>query len=144
MPKFDAGSVVERLEFTFEPFHDARGIVPEPNDRQIADFLSGMKDVIKSAEGLAKLGDVDPNDPQAMLDAMNSLDGDDYVTVMQQMCALFSKLCSGMPSAETLIQVPLRPRRLFFEWIQQEVLTPEAGPAAGTQPVPIRPQAVGG
>lgn len=144
MPSFNAGSLVEALDYSFQPFHQDSGTVPEPSDKQIGAFLSGLKTLFSEASSLAALAELDQNDPAAMLDALNSLDGDDFVNLMASMCEVFGALCSGKPSAATLKKVPVRPRRLFFEWIQQEVLSPEAAPAAGMQPVPIRPQAVGG
>lgn len=144
MPSFNAGSLVEALDYTFQPFHQDSGTVPEPSDKQIGDFLSGLKGLFSEAGGLAQLAEVDQSDPAAMLDALNSLDGEDFVNLMASMCDVFAALCSNKPSAATLKKVPVRPRRLFFEWIQQEVLSPEAAPAAGTPPVPIRQVAAGG
>jgi hypothetical protein len=47
MPGFKAQGVVEALDYDFNPYVAEKGTIPEPTDRQIAEFLSGMREVIK-------------------------------------------------------------------------------------------------
>lgn len=134
MPRFDAGALVERLDYTFQPFHKDEGTVPEPSDKQVGEFLQGLKDLLEQAAALSDLAPEagEAPDPAAMLDALNQLSGDEYVKIMGSMCDMFGALCSDKPSGQTLREVPVRPRKVFFEWVQEEVLNPEAKPAAGT------------
>ena len=142
MPKFDAGAVIERLDYTFEPFHPDHGTVPEPNDVQVGDFLEGLKELLTKYGSLA--GEVDTSDPAAMLDALGQLAGGAYVDAMHKVCDLFGGLCSGKPSSQTLQEVPLRPRQLFMQWLQGEVMAPEAVTAGGNAQVTTLRTAAGG
>jgi hypothetical protein len=44
---------------------------------------------------------------------------------MGKMCEVYSGLCSGTPTAESIRQLPMRVRNIFFAWVQQEVMSPE-------------------
>lgn len=147
MPRFDAGELVEALDYTFRPYYtgpQCEGTVPEPSDKQVGKFLHGLKDTMSEAARLTELTAEAENDPAVMLDALNQLTGDEFVKIMEQMCDMFGDLCSGKPSGATLRKVPIRPRRLFFEWVQQEVLNPEGSPGAGTGELTTSDAATGG
>ena len=149
MPKFDAGAVVEPLDFDFTtvkgyPHRRAKGDIPEPSDKQIATFLGKIRDIMKQAKGLAEGSDIDPADPMGFLNQLDSYDPDKFLEVFQTMSDAYSELCSGTPSAEEISALPMRVRALFFAWIQGEVVSPEAGPGAGMAVVtPLRPAVAG-
>ena len=50
MPAFSAERVVEALDYSFLPYTDAKGTIREPTDKQIASFLTGVKNVVKESE----------------------------------------------------------------------------------------------
>ena len=130
MPAFSAESVVEALDYSFLPYTDAKGTIREPGDRQIATFLTAIKKVIKESEDKLP-ATVDPASPASVLDALDDLDPEDVVSLMGKMAQLYSDLCSGEPSREQILALPMRVRQQFFAWLQTEVMSPEAGPGAG-------------
>ena len=144
MPAFDAGTVVEALDFTFEPFvKGCNGTIREPSDALIAGFLQGIKDVVKSIEKEIP-GGVPGDDPAALLQAADDLDPEAVVSLMARMATEYAKLCSGFPSADQILGLPMRRRQAFFMWLQSEVMTPEAGPGAGKAQVTMLPRAAAG
>ena len=150
MPTFDAGDVVEALDYDFTKAGikgaAARGTVPEPTDAAIGRFLDGLKNLYEKSQkdGLAAEGLDETASPDQMLAALNSITGDAFVTFMADTAALFSELCGGHPATETLLQMPMRVRVEFYAWIQGEVVNPEAGPGAGTAVVRSLPSAAAG
>jgi hypothetical protein len=135
---FKAEGVVEALDYDFKPYVKASGTVPEPTDRQIADFLGDMKALLKEVEGdLPK--DVNLDDPGSILAAMEDLDTEVTIKMTGKMCGVYSKLCSGTPTEKQIQDLPPRIRQIFFNWLQTEVMSPEAAPGAGSaQVTPLR------
>jgi hypothetical protein len=130
LPAFSAESVVEALDYSFKPYTDAKGTIREPTDKLIASFLTGIKKVVKESEDkLPKT--VDPDDPSSVMDALEDLDPEDMVSLMDKMAGLYANLCSGDPSKTQIKALPMRVRQQFFQWLQTEVMSPEAGPGAG-------------
>lgn len=133
MPKFDAGALASQLEFDFTGAGvDAKGIIPEPSDKLIGEYLD---DIVESFQKLAKLGDLaslDPTDPQALTAAMQAINGKEFVAALDDVAKAAAKLCGGTPSLAQIRKLPLRIRQHFFAYLQREVVNPEAGPGAGT------------
>ena len=143
MPAFDAGTVVEGLDFTFKPFvRGCSGTIKEPTDQQIAAFLRGVKDVTKQVQ--KEIPDVPEGDAAALLDAMDELDPELVVSLMAQMAQVYADLCSDYPGKDQILGLPMRHRQLFFTWLQTEVMSPEAGPGAGRAQVTQLPRAAAG
>jgi hypothetical protein len=125
LPQFNAASVVDALDFTFEPYVRAHGTIREPNDDQITAFVNAYKALTKEIrEGIPK--DIDPTDQLALLEAMEDLDVEVMVSMTQRMAGIMSDLCGGFPSREDILAVPPRIRTLFFAWLQEQVMSPEA------------------
>ena len=138
MAGFNAGEVVERLPYTLKPFADEAGDIPEPSDQMIADFMAAIRDLYKNSAAVKVATGVTEDEnlsPAKMLEALNSLDPQDIVTFHQDMAKLYSALCQGKPSAEGLLAVPLRGRQIFYAWISDEVVNPEARTGDGIAPV---------
>jgi hypothetical protein len=132
MPQFDASGVVEGLECRLKPYADFDGLIPEPTDKQIGEFLAGMKRIMKEARdklGLAE--EIDVTDPDAMAKALDDLDPDEFVRVADEMAGIHAALCNDTPSKAQILAVPLRRRMLFFNWLQSEVMSPEAATPVG-------------
>lgn len=143
MPGFDAGTIVEALEYTFEPYVSAKGTVKEPSDKQIAEFMNGIKEVITKVQ--KDLPDnIDPTDVAQIMAAMDDFSPEIMVTLADDMAEVFSALCSGRPTKIQMLALPPRRRTLFYNWLQQEVLSPEAVPGGGTGAVTTLPRAVAG
>jgi hypothetical protein len=146
MPGFNAATVVEPLDYRLEPFVQKHGRIKEPSDRQIADFLEGLKGAMKLAdEALPGAETLDTEaDPAAMLAVLDQLSGDALVRVLDELTGLYATLCSGDPSKEDLLALPLRHRTAFFGWLMGEVVSPEGGTAAGGMPAAGLPHAAAG
>jgi hypothetical protein len=149
MPAFDAGTVVEALEFTFEPYvKGCKGVIKEPSDEQIATFMAGMRERIADARKLGmeelKTDEAGQVDPEQLVDALDALTPEQTVAQLRRMSELYGALCSGRPSADQISRLPLRRRAAFFAWFQKEAINPEAGPGAGTAQVIKLPAAAAG
>lgn len=144
MSGFNAGTVVEPLNWTFEPFvPGAKGTIKEPNDDQIAQFLTDIKAFTAKFRDMVP-ADVDEGDPAQLIAALNDLDPQIVKTVNGEAAGIFAALCSGTPSEAVILQVPPRIRNMFYGWLQQEVMSPEAAPGGGSaQASTLQPAAAG-
>jgi hypothetical protein len=146
MPKFDAGDVVEDLAWDFTRAGvKAKGIVPEPSDAAIGQFLDDLKTLYSDAKASGLDLDL-PADatPDEMMTAIASVTGEAFVAFMAKLAELFATLCSGQPSTEQLLALPMRVRVKFYGWLQSEVVNPEAGTGAGTAELRALPSAAAG
>lgn len=145
MPAFNAADVVEALEWDFHGAGvKAKGVTPEPTDRQIGDFLDGLKKLFEGSRELLP-GDVSAAaTPEQMLEAMSAVTGDAFVDMMAGIAGLFAELCSNKPTKDQLLALPLRVRVHFYGWVQSEVVNPEAVTGGGNaQVMSLRPAAAG-
>jgi hypothetical protein len=135
LPGFNAATVVEALDWTFEPHvPGAKGVIPEPNDQQIADFLTGIKALTEGLQTEMPEA-IDPANTAEMMLALDDLDPQLVVRIHDQMAGIYAALCSGQPSKELILRLPTRIRILFYGWLQQEVMSPEAAPGGGNAQV---------
>lgn len=141
MPGFAAENVVEPLDWDFAPYVSARGTIPEPTDKQIAEFLTGMKALVKEIQ--ADIPDMEATDPAVIFQAMEDLDPAKTIEAVGKMCTVYAALCSGTPSAEQIQALPMRVRTIFFSWLQAEVMSPEAVSPGGNGQVRSLPIARG-
>lgn len=134
MPQFDAEGIAEGLECRLKPYADFDGLIPEPSDQQIGEFLSALKRAITGArERMGAKEDIDVTDPDQVAEAVENLEPAEFVKMADEMAALHADLCSGTPSKAQILAVPLRRRTLFYQWLQGEVMSPEAGKPAGNE-----------
>jgi hypothetical protein len=144
MIKFDAGSIAEALDYDFTAYvKGAEGTVPEPTDEQIGIFLDEVQAVTREAQDLVP-GDIDMSDAAAVLDAMNHLNPGDFVRLTSKMSGIYAKLCSNHPTEKQIQGLPMRVRRLFFNWIQEQVMNPEAVTGDGSAQAQTLPSEVAG
>lgn len=146
MPQFDASGVVEALECKLKPYADFEEVIPEPTDAQVGAFIAAMRKVLAEArEKAGRAGDVDMNDPAQVAEALADVAGDgaqEYAGDAERIAGIYAALCSGTPSKAQILAVPPRARALFFQWLQKEVMSPEAAPLAGSGQVRnLRPRA---
>jgi hypothetical protein len=134
MAAFNAGTVVEALDWTFEPFVSAKGVIREPTDEQIAAYLTAVKAL--GQEIREKVPDApEGSDPADLMAALDNLDLDSVAALTGKMAATVSALCSGDPSTDTILALPPRRRTMFYGWLQAEVMSPEAAPGGGSAQV---------
>lgn len=160
MPGFDIGRLADPLDWDFRGIRadgsiipgwpkqlaGAHGTITEPSDKQIATFLDGMKNLVSgaAAAGLTSAGITEDMPAADLVSALNELAVDDVLETVGNMAALYSALCSGKPTKTQIMLMPLRYRSAFFEWLQREVISPEAGPGAGGAVVRMPPRAAAG
>jgi hypothetical protein len=138
MTGFNAGTVVEPLDYDFRTKDNPNaihGVVREPTDRQIADYMAGVKAVVKKLKAdLPKevTSGGDDIDMAALFMAVDDLDPEVVITFHEDMAGIFATLCSGQPSREDILGLPIRIRVMFYAWIQREVMSPEAAPGGGS------------
>jgi len=128
---FDAGTVIEPLEWNFEKYGGGSGVIPEPTDRQFAQFQKSIKSLLESS-GMMPLaraaagGNINPADalklmsemPEGGLDKLND-----------QMVEIISVFTSNCPSAEQINRLPMRVRQAFMGWVMGQ-FGPKASPPA--------------
>lgn len=138
MPGFVAQGVVEALDFDFNPYVKAKGTIPEPTDNQIAHFLREIKAIFSEARsGLPE--DIDPADASSVLAAIDNLDLEAQIASLGKMAQAYAELCSDTPSAAQIMALPMRVRAIFFAWLQEQVMAPEAVTGGGqAQVTPLR------
>ena len=147
MPQFDAETIVEPITIKLEPYVKGFGwtAVDEPSDKQIGKFLKGLKEVMSDAQkAMGTSEGIDPSDVDQTLKALDSLEPEKFVEFAERMADLHADLCSGTPSKTQLLAVPLRRRMLLFNWLQGEVLNPEAASGAGNGQVRVLPSRAAG
>jgi hypothetical protein len=130
MPNFDALKVVEPLQFSFEPYLDLKGTIPEPSEAQLTAFFEAMVNVQKQAPKALKGIDAG-GDPEKMMTALGKLPEGSLAGMLGRLNKPYSDLCSGFPSEEQIGKLPPRVRLAFFAWLSGE-LNPEASGAGST------------
>ena len=134
MTGFNAASVVEPLEWTFEPFVHASGVIQEPTDEQINAYLTDVKAM--GEEIKEKIPDApEGGDPTDLMAALENLDLDSVAGMTEKMAGIIAALCSGEPSREQILALPPRRRTMFYGWLQQEVMSPQAAAGGGNAQV---------
>jgi hypothetical protein len=129
MAGFNAATVVEALDWDFHPYADANGTVQEPTDPQIRAFVDALAKLTESVRDKLPEDDGEPTAADIALALGNAIESH------QEMAGIYAALCSGEPSAETLLALPMRIRVVFYSWLQQEVMSPEAAPGGGSAQV---------
>jgi hypothetical protein len=146
MAGFDSGAVVEPLDYTFEAhIKGCKGTIAEPTDQQLADYLAGLKKLVKEYQGQLPDGLIQgESNVTDLMSAVDDLEPDIIVKFHDGIAGLFAGLCSGDPDKATLLKLPIRIRSVFYAWLQQEVMSPEAAPGAGIAQVVTMPRAAAG
>lgn len=132
MPGFDAGTVVEPLDWDFTAFGAGKGTVPEPSDARLGKFIRDVM-AAQTAEttALAPLTDA-AGDPEKVLAAIAKLPEDALIGGAEAMIKPYAELCDGSPTEAQMAKLPPRVRVAFFGWLAGE-LRPEAS-AGDSQP----------
>ncbi len=123
MAKFDSGAAVERLEYDFSAHGGPVGVVPEPSEKQVDEALAKLRDVA------AKAGGDLPADasPAQVAEALGNFSLEEQAGPMTEAVA---GLCSGSPSYDELMALPMRVRAVFRDWLLGELTDPtESRPA---------------
>jgi hypothetical protein len=146
MPSFDAGTIVEPLEYDFTRYvPNCKGTVPEPSDDDIRIFFKGMKGLAleineelgsKTEEtgGTVPEGLTGDNpDVSKLVQFLETFDDETVVNYTNRMAELIGELCHQQPAAEDILRLPYRVRNVFIGWVVGNMTNPETA-AAGTKP----------
>lgn len=119
MAKFDAGTAVSKLEYTFEAFGGSKGCIPEPEDHDVEELFDTLATLM-------------PEGSNSEEDIIEALQNDEFSMreINETMQAAVVKLCKGSPSEDDIGGLPYRVKTKFFNWLLQEITDPEDGGAA--------------
>lgn len=129
MPKFDAGTAVEKLEYDFRPYADVYGETPEPSEQAFQKFSSKQAKVMIDMDRLEK--------EMAQAEKDEKLD-DETVEVFQKrgreisdkMSKIIAELCQDKPSKDEVDQLPYRVKTAYIKHLMSQ-FSPE-GETSGT------------
>lgn len=138
MPGFDAGTIVEPLDYDFTKFGGRKATIPEPSEDAVVKMYAEMDVLVKEIAGsFVQL----PENPSAqdLVESLNQLTmSESYAPMLSGMTRIYAELCSQTPSADELGQLPPRIRALFFQWMAKQ-MRPELNAAdSKTAPRPLR------
>ncbi len=126
---FDSGQY-GTLRYDFKKFGGVQGLIPDPSDEQIEEFMRSLRQVAKEFSD-DDLDDVDVDNATAE-ELSELLDKDENLQLaaaQRAMCECYAQLCQGSPDAAALLALPLRVRQGFMQWLQRKLLSGEASAA---------------
>lgn len=151
MATFNAASILEPLDYDFtalanhpnniRELADAKGTTPEPTSERVQAFLQAsaremqrLRREARAAVADAETGKDDPagDASDAELAAVAGTDAKRGTEARKREAAMYSRLCSGDPSAATLLKLPHRHMAAWCGWLLKEVMDPEAVTGDGT------------
>ena len=148
MAGFKAEGIVDPLDYSLRPYVDEAGTIQEPSSAQVRAYITAAQKEIRRLS--AKAPDIDPEASglsagvAAVLEAM-AFRGESYAPeALKRQADMLSALCSGTPSAESLLELPHRIMLAFASWAAGEVLDPEAEAGAGNAQVTTLPSSAAG
>jgi hypothetical protein len=138
MPGFDAGTIVEPMDYDFTKFGGRKAVIPEPGEEVVKQMYKEMDELIKSiASEFVTL----PENPSAqdLVESLNQLTmSESYAPMLQGMTEIYSRLCANSPSVDELQLIPPRIRALFFQWVAKQMRPELDAVDTRTAPRPLR------
>jgi hypothetical protein len=119
MAGFNASKAVDKMEWDFRPYVDAKGVIPEPTDEQLARFQKEQARL-----GAQALEDSELS-AEEYLKKQAEIDEEVLLKNVRETAELFAAICSNTPSVEEIMKLPMRQRSAFYGWVR-ESLTPKA------------------
>lgn len=123
MGGFNAETVVEKLEWSFKPFVDAAGVIPEPSDKLVDVFWAELGRITKTTsrtEAVEKLGALDD-----AADDETDAELAEAAEIGQKTAAVFADLCQQCPTLEQIQGLPTRQKAAFYHWVCGQLVNPE-------------------
>lgn len=133
---FDAG-VFGTLRYDFKKFGGVQGLIPDPSDQMIEDFLTRLRAIAKEYGDEDATIDVETADAAELTAMLDETEGVRLADAQREVCAAIAELCQGSPNADQLLQLPFRVRQGFMAWLQRKLMNPEAS-AADSEAAPAR------
>lgn len=155
---FKAEDAVPKLEWDFTAYvPDAKGVSPEPSTEALLQFNLSMRALaeaelrVKKSMALQeadKLNDRSNEEKQAEVERWASMDFEggaievlaelarfvsveEGVRIARRQAELVAKLLQDSPTADQIMQLPMRVRTAYMGWTAGQLMDPELG-AAGT------------
>jgi hypothetical protein len=134
MAGFDAGTVVDPLDWNFEAYGGRSGTIPEPAEKTVIIYqkkiqLLASKIVEKARAQGERPADIDTNE---FLERLAKSQGEEAIAAAAELDKITGEFCKGHPTTEELAALPYRVKIAFFQWLQGE-LSPEALSAGGSR-----------
>lgn len=125
MPKFDAGSAVEPLEYDFSAYDGPVGITPEPSDHSFQKFAAKQSRLMIDADKIEK--DMTKAEKDDALDE-KALDGfqERSQKLSDQMSVIIAELCQDKPSKADVDLLPYRVKMAYTTHLMKQ-FSPEGG-----------------
>lgn len=115
MPAFNADEAVQKLDWSFKPFVDAEGVVPEPSTDRVGAFFDDLRIALDRPEG---------ETPKSVVAFMEQEAADQALFSDEKVLAAYAALCGDSPNADQLRALPHRQRQAFFGWITGQITNP--------------------
>lgn len=129
MAKFDAGNAVEAMEYDFTAFGGSKGVVPEPESKQVDQFFRIARDLAREAKASQKEKGLDKIEEMTDAEAaevLASVEVDDQSEEYEnRLSEAVGALCTNSPPAAEIKRLPFRVRAAFMSWLIGQ-LRPEA------------------
>ena len=125
---FDAGNVVEALDWSWRPYVDLSGTVPEPTDDQVRKMNAALRQASVAVTG----EDFDPEDRKALARVFGKLTDAQLKEMEAANLRAVAIVTRDSPSLEQLQAAPPRVKRAFIKWLIRELNDPE-GQATATK-----------
>lgn len=141
MPGFDASAAVEPLHCILKPFADFEGNIPEPSTVQVQEFYNAQREEMhraaeterkrREAAGADDDGSDAETDDSKPVPFVKGPTPAEVKKDTRRAAEMYSAVCSGTPTAAQIEQLPHRIFAKFAEWVNQDVINPEAATGAG-------------
>lgn len=120
---FDSGEY-GTLRYDFKKFGGIQGMIPDPSDELIEQYMRGMRDLAKefSHEGI----DTDNLSAAEIQDLMEDDANLQIAAAQRRVAEITAELCQGSPTQEQILALPFRVRQGFLRWLQTRLMDPEA------------------
>lgn len=119
---FDAGQLIEKLDYDFTAFGGTKGVIPEPSDKVLLAFQDSMR------KGLVEYGvsdDVDLTDNAAVMRVIAKLPSNQLAAFLDLQVEALAQFCQGTPTLQELQTMPVRVRNAFAGWLMGKFENPE-------------------
>lgn len=124
MPKFDAGSAVEPLEFDFSKYGGKTGTMPEPSQTEFAKFAAKQQSIQLEALSMQKRLDAADKDGKLDAEFLAEVEAEGK-KLDDRLSAAIAELFKDQPSVEDMGRLPYRVKQALSVWIVGK-FSPEA------------------
>src|ERR1044072_7518102 len=129
MPKFDAGTAVEKLEYDFSHYKGPVGVTPQPSDHAFKKFSAKQSKIMIDADRIEKeMAEAEKSGTlsEEKLDEFQRR-GDE---LSEKMSKTVAELCQDQPSKDDVDKLPYRVKMAYMKHLMSQ-FAPE-GETSGT------------